>query len=144
MSKGQGQSLFSGAPWWDKRQQAQTGKQEAPSEQEKKLLYWVIECWKMLFSSYTRELSMTFQLNDQYTHVRFVRNRSYCSSLMMIFDNKQSSAEIYSLPWESIFCILFMPWHKRTCSPASCPKEIFGKYLELIKLIIVHTWPKHL
>ena len=38
MSGGWGQTLFSGAQWQDKGQQAQTEAQEVPSEHEKELL----------------------------------------------------------------------------------------------------------
>lgn len=58
---------------------------------------------------------------------------------MKIFDNWQLIAEVYSLTCENIFCISFMNWQKRICYPTNCPKEIFGKYLELIKLFILNT-----
>lgn len=67
-------------------------------------------------------------------HVRLRTNLSYYD--WRCLTTELSTAEVYPLFCKNIFCISFMNWQKTIGSPTSCPKEIFGKYLELIELFV--------
>lgn len=73
-------------------------------------------------------------------HVRLRTNLSYYDRRNLT--TELSTAEVYPLFCKNIFCISFMNWQKIIGSPTSCPKEIFGKYLELIELLVWINYPK--